>query len=150
LKALQETNGLFASFVTLTLTNTETLPDFKQLTSWKKKLLKSSFWKRYGLFGSIGTLEVKLGERSGLFHVHFHLVIFTERPIPAIQTGEHKGKWQVEVNQELSEAWSEANEARGYIVRGVSFDGHYQELLKYISKGIDEMSDEQLEEFCRW
>lgn len=126
------------------------MPVMADLTKWRKRLLRSPFWREYGLVGSVGALEVKIGEGSGKWHVHFHLVAFTERPVPLIQSGEHAGKWEVSVNQELSAAWLKASEGRGFIVRGVGFDGHYQELLKYIGKGIEEMSDRRLEEFCRW
>ena len=150
LRQLQTGNGLFASFVTLTLKNTESLPASKDLVRWKKRLLSSSFWQPYGLYGTLGSLEVKIGEGSGLWHVHFHFVAFTRLPVPVIETGSEAGKWQVSVNQELSEAWTKANYGNGFIVRGVSFDGNYQELLKYISKGIEAMTDEQLEQFCTW
>ena len=150
LRQLQTGNGLFASFVTLTLKNTEVLPVSKDLVRWKKRLLMSKFWQPYGLFGTLGSLEVKIGEGSGLWHVHFHLVCFTEKPVPTIETGSEAGKWQVSVNQELSEAWEQANGRNGFIVRGVSFDGNFQELIKYIVKGIEGMTDEQLEEFCKW
>lgn len=150
LRQIQTANGLYASFVTLTLKNTESLPVSKDLIRWKKKVLKSKFWDAYGLYGTLGSLEVKIGEGSGLWHVHFHLVCFTEKPVPTIETGSEAGKWQVSVNQELSEAWTKANEGNGFIIRGVSFDGNYAEVLKYISKGIEFMSDEHLEEFCKW
>jgi hypothetical protein len=150
LRQLQTGNGLFASFVTLTLKNTESLPASKDLVRWKKRLLSSNFWQPYGLYGTLGSLEVKIGEGSGLWHVHFHLVCFTERAIPVIETGTEAGKWQVSVNQSLSESWKKANEGNGFIVRGVSFDGNYQEVLKYLTKESETMTDEQLKEFCTW
>jgi plasmid rolling circle replication initiator protein Rep len=150
LAELQLKNGLFASFITLTLKNTDKLPSFSDLSRWKKKLFKDKFWNSYGLFGAIGTLEVKLGERSGLWHVHFHLVVMTEKALPLIATGEQAGNFQLEVNQALSEAWEKANSGSGFIVRGKSFDGNYTEVLKYITKGTLDMTDGQLEEFCSW
>lgn len=147
---LQASNGLFTSFLTVTLANSECLPVFADVVRWKKRLLRSKFWREYGLYGTIGTLEVKLGAGSGLWHVHFHLVTFTKRPIPTIETGKHTGEWQLTVNQALSDAWLQANEGSGFIVRGKAFDGNFVELLKYATKGMDSMSDGQLEEFCAW
>lgn len=150
LKAIQDSRQLYSSFVTLTLANTETLPSFSDLSSWKRKLLRDKFWQQFGLFGAVCTLEVKLGEKSGQWHCHFHIVALTEKPVPTIQTGEQIGNWQLSVNQELSEAWLKVNEGAGFIVRGKAFDGNYAEVIKYISKEQNDMSDEQLEEFCKW
>lgn len=150
LAKLQERRGLTASFVTLTLKNSDELPSFSDLTRWKKRLLRSKFWQEFGLYGTVGSLEVKLGENSGQWHCHFHVLAFTQRPVPLILTGPEVGKWQVSVNQELSEAWMKANDGHGFIVRGVGFDGDFREILKYIGKGIEDMDDDRLEEFCGW
>lgn len=144
LRDIQKLNSLHASFLTLTFRNTEELRTFEELTKARKKLFKSKFWKQYGFVGSIGTLEVKLGQRSGLWHSHYHIVVFTEKEIPT-----DNGKWTIEVNQALADEWYNIT-GDSFIVRGVSFDGNYKEILKYISKGTDEMTDGQLQDFCSW
>ena len=150
LLSIAKENNLHLSLVTLTLTHTDKLPDWKALQKWKRAILRSAFWKPYGLFGTIGSLEAKIGEGSGKWNCHYHLIAFTENAIPLIETGEHAGRWQVEVNQSLSEAWNTVNGGSGYIVDGRAFNGNFQEGLQYISKGIDTMSDEHLREFCEW
>lgn len=144
LRDIQKLNGLQVSFLTLTFRNTQELRTFDELTRARKKLFKSKFWKEYGLVGSIGTLEVKLGQGSGLWHSHFHIVVFTEKELPT-----DNGKWTIETNQRLADEWYSIT-GDSFIIRGVSFDGNYQEILKYISKGTEEMTDGQLQDFCTW
>jgi hypothetical protein len=151
LTELQTVNGLYASFLTLTFLNFETLPKAADLVKARRRLLRSKFWRSYGLWGSIGALEVKIGSGSGKWHPHFHLVVFTEKPIPLIEHGEQAGNWQLEVNQACADAWATANDDNGTcIVRGKAFDGNFGEILKYIGKGTDEMSNRQLQEFSNW
>lgn len=153
LRALQGGNGLFAYHIGLTWTDTEHLPEFKTVNGWKRAILKHSFFKRYGYYGAVVSMEVKIGSRSGLFHPHFHCVVFTTKPIPtykAERNGREVHLFDNAINEELSGAWEEVNGGAGYIVQGELFDGHYEEVLKYIVKSCDDMSDSQLKEFCAW
>lgn len=144
LRQLQSNRQLHASFLTLTFRNTDELRTFEELTKARKKLLKGKFLKQYGIVGSIGAIEVKLGKDSKKWHSHFHLVVFTEKEIPT-----ENGKWTIEANQILADEWY-AITGDSFILRGMAFDGNYKEILKYISKGVEKMTDEQLKDFCQW
>jgi hypothetical protein len=153
LKALQGGNALYAYHVGLTWADTEHLPEFKTINGWKRAILKSSFFKRYGYFGAIVSLEVKIGAGSGLWHPHFHCVVFTRKPI-ATYKAERNGRevhlFDNAINEELSGAWETINGGAGYIVQGEAFDGNYTEILKYITDSCHKMNDTQLKEFCTW
>lgn len=141
--------GVHSYFVTLTVRDMETLPAFGELTKLRKKLLRHRWWKQYGLVGGVSAFELKLGKNSGEWHPHFHILVFTEREIPLIEEGEHKGKWQVSVNQELSDVWREIT-GDSFILRGVAFDGNMRELVKYCVKGPELLPDDRLKEYALW
>lgn len=151
-------NGLHASHLVLTYANTDSLPDYSKIRKQARRLFDVSekaskarkrFWARYGYHGAVLNFEVTVS-KDGKFHPHFHVLLFTERPIELIETGEHTGEFQNSVNQELSDMWLQITED-SYIVKGKSFEfsGMF-EMVKYLTKGVDMIPDRQLEELVDW
>jgi hypothetical protein len=62
------------------------------------------------------------------------------------------GKWEIDVNQELSDEWLKVTRGSSFIVRGQKFDGRIYEMLKYMVKQSEvlKMEDKQLSEFLEW
>jgi len=145
----EKQTGATPSFVTLTLKDSDRLPPFKNLTKYLQKLRKHPFWREWGLLGGFASIEVKVGKGSRLWHPHIHMVVYTERKISLIEVGEHVGRWQNRINQELSDAWDECTGGRGYIVQGQKFEG-VNEAIKYIVKGMDHLDDTRLFEVAEW
>jgi plasmid rolling circle replication initiator protein Rep len=156
LESLSKSKGLYVHHLTLTLANTWTLPDYAALRKMAKRLLDSeskarrAVWERYGYYGALMSFEVPPSKRiKGMWNPHFHILLFTERPIELIETGEHAGNWQNSVNQELSDLWQKITKD-SYIVQGKSFDvSRIFEVVKYFTKVAD-MNDEQLAEIVKW
>jgi hypothetical protein len=75
-------------------------------------------------------------------------LVFTPLAIPSYRSG----KWEIEVNQELSDEWLTVTKGGGYIVRGQTFDGRIFEMLKYMVKQSEvlKMDDKKLSEFLEW
>ena len=155
LEALASAKGLYVCHLTLTYLNTDYLPSYKTMCGQVKRLLNSkskarkAFWDRYGYFGAVRNFEVTIA-KDGRFHPHFHILLFTERPIELIETGEHAGNWQNSVNQELSDLWLEITKDSP-IVQGKSFGfkGMF-EMVKYLTKGVPSMPSTQLSELVEW
>jgi hypothetical protein len=150
LKKYIDAQGLYAYFVTLTLRDTEHLPDKQSLRLWLKNMMRSEFWLSYGLHGFFRACEVKIGSGSGRFHLHYHFLILTEMPIDTIQFGQREHHAEIYINQALSDTWSQITSGSGSIVDIKDFDGNYNELMKYVTKSAGEMNDTQLKEFCTW
>jgi hypothetical protein len=147
--------GLYAYHFVVTLANTESLPDYEKIRKQARRLLDSgskmrkAFWDRYGYHGAVLNFEVTVG-KDGRFHPHFHILLLTERPIELIETGDHAGEFQNSVNQELSDMWQKITKD-SYIVKGKSFEfSQMFEMVKYLTKGVDMMPDEQLSELVDW
>jgi len=147
--------GLHAYHVVLTFLNTDSLPDYERIRRQARRLFDSgsrvrkAFWDRYGYHGAVMNFEVTVA-RDGRFHPHFHVLLFTERPIELIESGEHSGKFQNKVNQELSDMWLSITKD-SYILQGQSFEfSHMFEMVKYLTKGVDMIPDEQLSELVEW
>lgn len=153
LKQWQTANGLYAYHVGLTLKDTEHLPSMKSMNTWKKKLLKGEFFSKYGYFGALAVMEIKAGKRSRLFHPHFHVIVFTTKPIPTYQVegaNRDKNLFCLTQNKELSAEWNEINGGAGYIVQGEAFDGNYAEMFKYLCKDVNNLNNAQLKELVEW
>ena len=146
-QGLQE--GCHAYFLTLTFKDTDFLQAFATYTKPRRLLFRHPYWKQFGLIGGISAFETKLGKRSGLWHSHFHCVLFTRKPIELIETGEHKGQFQNSVNEEISELWLSLT-GGSFIVKGQAFDGNTQELVKYLTKAGEELPDARLAELATW
>jgi plasmid rolling circle replication initiator protein Rep len=144
-------NRLKMYLITITVRDTEHLPNYQKLHNAKRKFLKSEFWKYYGLNATVCSLETKIGSGSKMFHPHFHFIAFTREEIPTINSGEHKGEFELSVNDEMKRDWSKANKGMGNIVNGKIFDGNFIEVLKYMTdKNGTDMTDKQFVEFVRW
>ena len=155
LEVLAKSKGLYVYHLTLTYANTDSLPDYKTMCGQVKRLLNSdskarkAIWDRYGYFGAVRNFEVTIG-KDGRFHPHFHIILFTERPIELIETGDHAGEFQNSVNQEISDMWQKITK-NSYIVKGKSFEfSQMFEMVKYITKGVPAMPATQLAELVDW
>lgn len=155
LEAYAKLKGLHVYHLTLTFVNTWSLPDYKKIRTQAKRLFDSesiarkAFWDRYGYHGAVMNFEVTIAE-DGRFHPHFHILLFTEHPIELIETGKHAGDWQNRVNQELSDLWLKITKDSP-ILKGRSFEfsGMF-EMVKYLTKGVYAMPDEQFAELAEW
>jgi hypothetical protein len=97
----------------------------------------------------VRSFEVKIGTNSGLWHPHFHVLIFTRLPIPCYVDRNEAVRFEMAVNQRIAEAWQKIT-TDSFIVDGRAFDGDYRELFKYVAKGADKMNDERLKELAEW
>lgn len=147
---VRDNPGLHPYFVTLTFVDSDSLLPYRDYTQALKRLRRHPFWDKYRLAGGLACFETKLGKRSGLWHSHWHLCLWTEHPVECIQVGAHAGKWQVIVNQELAEAWADCTGGQSYIVRGMEFDGNMREVVKYMAKSVELLPDSRLFELARW
>jgi hypothetical protein len=155
LEALAKAKGLHVYHLTLTYLNTDSLPDYKKMCGQVKRLFNSkskarkAFWDRYGYFGAVRNFEVTI-DQNGRFHPHFHVLLFTERPIELIETGRCAGRWQNSVNQELSDMWLEITKDSPVVLgTAFGFKGMF-EMVKYLTKGVPAMPATQLAELVDW
>lgn len=146
-KYIQE-NNLHAYMLTLTFKNSDSLPDYRKLNSYRKRLLARKLFQDYGLRGGLCAFEVTENKNTGQVHPHFHCLILTERPLPIIATGKKKGAWQVSFNQAVAEEWKRIT-GNSYIVDGREFVG-MNELIKYATKSVSDLSDSRFVEFVLW
>jgi hypothetical protein len=140
--------GLYGSHVVLTLANSDTLPERALISRSVRNLFRRRFWKQFGgVAGGFYSVETTISSK-GQFHLHVHALVFTRLAIPSYRSG----KWEIEVNQELSDEWLKVTKGGGYIVRGQTFDGRIFEMLKYMVKQSEvlKMDDKQLNEFLEW
>lgn len=146
----QGKRNLHAYLLTLTFKDTDTLPSYSRIVKQSKRLLSlKKLWKPYGLVGGVRAFEIKLGERSGLWHPHFHVLIFTRLPIPCYVDKNEAVRFEWSVNQAISEQWQKIT-TDSFIVDGRAFDGDHRELFKYLAKGAEKMNDERLRELAEW
>lgn len=151
LTAFRAVEGGYGYFLTLTYLDTEQLSPYAFYTATRKALFKHPWWKRYGLIGGVASFETKIGKRSGLWHSHWHCVLFTKKPIPEIEVGKHQGEWQVSVNQEVSDLWRTITTGDSYVVKGQAIDaGTVRELVKYLTKDVDRLPDNRFSELVKW
>jgi len=149
LKVYGDRHGLYAYHLVLTFVNSETLGDLSAMKRCVKNLFRSKRFKAVGYHGSLVSFETKVG-RDGLWHNHFHVLLFTEQPLPLIETGKHKGEWQNSFNQEVSDLWRKIT-GGSYIVKGKAFEwDDMPELVKYVTKDTDELRDERLMDLIEW
>jgi len=144
------TNSLFPYLLTLTILNTDELPDRKFLSKARRNFFRSNIFNEISAHGFFWSMEVKVGSNSGKWHVHFHVLVLTESPLPVypVQSGDYKV--DLSISKRVTDAWTKSTNGLGLNTDFRSFDGHYAELLKYVSKGNFDMSDEQLREFVVW
>lgn len=149
LQTYAERHGLHAYHLGLTFVNSETLGDLSAMKACVKKLFRSKRFQSIGYHGALVSFETKIG-KNGLWNNHFHVLLFTEHHIPLIETGKHKGEWQNKFNQEVSDLWRKITKG-SFIVKGKTFewDG-MPELIKYITKDTEELSDGRLMELVNW
>jgi hypothetical protein len=140
--------GLYGSHIVFTFKNSETLPERAIISRSLKNLFRRRFWKQFGgVAGGFYSVETTISSK-GQFHLHVHALVFTPLAIPSYRSG----KWEIGVNQELSDEWLTVTKGGGYIVRGQTFDGRIFEMLKYMVKQSEvlKMDDKQLSEFLEW
>lgn len=155
LEAYVHRKGLYAYHLVLTYRNMSELPDYQKIRREVKRLFdskakyRSKFWDRYGYHGALVNFEVTVSEQ-GEYHPHFHILLLTEKPIELIETGKHAGEFQNRVNQEISDMWLRITKD-SFVVKGKSFDfSDMFEMVKYLTKGVDMIPDEQLAELVAW
>ena len=148
-------HGLHTYHLVLTFRNSKGLPDYKRIRRQARRLFdlqakgRREFWNTYGFHGALMNFEISVS-RDGAFHPHFHILLFTERPIPLIETGKHEGEFQNSVNQQISDLWLKITKD-SYIVKGTSFEfGGMFEMVKYVTKGTGEIPDQQLVDLVKW
>jgi hypothetical protein len=73
------------------------------------------------------------------------MLVFTRLPIASYRDG----KWLVELNQEVSDAWLDITRD-SYIVRGVSWNGNVEEVVKYMTKSPESLPIVELHELTSW
>lgn len=147
------TVGKYVYMLTLTYVNSERLPDRKRLSKDFRNLMRRKFWDRYGgIQGSCYAIEAPYKSVTRQFNVHLHCLIWTLEPIPCYRDKKGDTVWQIKgVNQSVSDMWREIT-GDSYIVQGQAFDGHYEEIMKYVTKvdELDSMPDEQFKELTEW
>ena len=140
--------GRFGYHLVVTVKNTKELPDYTVFKSLIKRMRKHEFWKRFGgIIAGIVSVEVTK-KRGGLFHPHFHVLMFTREPLPVLPDGQ----WTIAFNQAVSDVWRELTGGESYIVRGSEFDGDVIEMVKYVSKPMElaAMTPDELETLFNW
>ncbi len=136
--------GLHGHLLTLTYKNSETLRERSRIAKDVRNLLRRSLWKRYGgIVGGLYSVEVTKGE--GGWHPHVHMLVFTRLPVASYRDG----KWLVELNQEVSNEWL-AITRDSFVVRGVSWNGNVQEVVKYMTKSPESLPVDELRELTSW
>lgn len=137
-------HDFYGHMLTVTYKNSEQLRDRSRVSKDIRNLLRRSLWKQYGgIVGGLYSLEVTRG--SGGWHPHAHILVFTKLPIASYTDG----KWLIEFNQQVSEAWLSITRD-SYIVRGVSWDGHIEEVVKYMTKSPEKMDPVDLRSIIAW
>jgi hypothetical protein len=141
---------LYPHLLTLTLENTPKLPDRKNLSLWRKYFFRSSILKSIGHVGSYWTMEVKVGSGSHMWHVHFHILFFTDNKLPTYYDRDGIEKVDLSIASRVTNAWSVATSGAGRVTDMRVFDGNYAEVLKYVSKGLAELPDNEFEQLVNW
>ena len=136
--------GLHGHLLTLTYKNSHELRERGRISKDVRSLLRRGVWKRYGgIVGGLYSVEVTKGE--GGWHPHVHMLVFTRLPVASYRDG----KWLVELNQEVSNAWLEIT-GDSFIVRGVSWNGNVEEVVKYMTKSPESLPVDELRELTSW
>ena len=141
-------SGMYGYHLVLTVKNAPNLPDYSAFIALVKRMRRHKFWKRYGgIVGGLYSVEVTK-KRGGMWHPHFHLLIFTPLPLPLLPDGQ----WTIVFNQAVSDVWRELTGGESYIVRGERYDGRAIEMVKYLAKPSDVagLSVDDLKSLCNW
>jgi hypothetical protein len=143
-------NNLFPYLLTLTLKNTPKLPDPKLLAQFRKYFFRLSYLKTIGYVGAYWALETKRGSGSGLWHVHFHIIFFTNAPLPTYFDQSGVEKVDLSIATKITDCWTTATGGLGRVTDFRHFDGNYAEVLKYVSKGLADLPDKEFSELITW
>lgn len=143
-------HNLHAYFVTLTLKNMYKLPSINVLQLFRRKFFDGLIWQQYGLHGGTWNLEVIPGNRSALWHPHFHCLVFTDQPLLMYPNASGKLVCDLALHKSFADLWRRVTKGRGQILDIREFNGKYFEIFKYVFKHQDDMTDRQLKSFVLW
>ncbi|MDO8623318.1 MAG: protein rep [archaeon] len=130
-------------FLSLTVKNVEdVIGGVDKLYSSFKKLRRRKYWKERVL-GGIGAIDMKKGQ-DGLWNVHIHALIYSKY----LDMKSHKKKGG---NAKLVEEWKKCTGGDSIldIKRVRSKGGALRYILKYLAKGISDLSYEEKARFFK-
>ena len=130
-------------FLTLTIRNVrDVIEGVDKLYTSFKKLRRRDYWKNRVL-GGIGSIDMKKAE-DGLWNIHIHALIFSRY----LDMKSHKKKGG---DSKLVQEWRKSTGGDSIldIKRVRSHEGALYYILKYLAKGISDLSYEEKAEFFK-